>query len=494
MNDKHDFRAEHNRRPDGISEHLADRLVEALGDAPDLVDHTIQLRPSGTARCLYLKTLVDINRIEQELLRFFTEQELPLPEEERFWEQLRGRMPAAPVSEPADFGECVYGLLDGKCAIVLTDLNRALLIDVGLPEHRPINEPQTETTVKGPKEAFTECLQVNLSLVRKRIKSADLRLEELNIGSVTRTTVVVAYMRSLAQPEVVRQFHERLRAIDTDSVLDSAYIEEWIREKRPTPFPTMLSTERPDVVASHVLEGNVVVFVDGSPIVLIGPVTFFQFFSAPDDYYQRPGVSSLLRWLRIFSFMLAIFVPSLYIAVVSYHQALLPTTLLINIASQREGVPFPSYIEATLMLLTFEVLREAGLRMPRVAGQAISIVGALVLGQAAVDAGLVSPAMVIVVSITAIANFVSPNYNFSISQRLLQFAFMALAATMGLFGLLCGALFTIVHLASLKSFGVPYLTPVSPTVLADWKDTLIRVPRPWMKTYPQLNRKRKRIR
>ncbi|WP_373871514.1 spore germination protein [Paenibacillus dendritiformis] len=192
--------------------------------------------------------------------------------------------------------------------------------------------------------------------------------------------------------------------------------------------------------------------------------------------------------------MLAVFVPALYIAVTSYHQGLLPPSLLISISAQREGVPFPSFVEAFMMMTIFEVLREAGLRMPRVAGQAISIVGALVLGEAAVTAGLVSAAMVIVVAITAIAHFVAPFYNFGITQRFLQYFYMILAAVSGGFGILCGVLFTLIHLASLRSFGVPYLAPVAPTFVSDWKDVLLRVPRPWMTTFPRMNKTKRKKR
>lgn len=224
---------------------------------------------------------------------------------------------------------------------------------------------------------------------------------------------------------------------------------------------------------------------DGTPMVLVGPITFFQLFSSTEDHYQRSDIATLSRLLRMFSFLLSIFVPSLYISVVSYHQELLPTLLLISLAAQREEVPFPAFLEAIIMTVTFEILREAGLRMPRIAGQSISIVGALVLGQAAVEAGLISAAMVIVVSLTAISNFVSPNYSFGIAQRIIQFSFMLLAGVMGLFGIMCGVFFLLIHLVSIRSFGVQFLTPAAPLVLSDWKDTFVRVPRYLMNRIPR---------
>jgi len=229
------------------------------------------------------------------------------------------------------------------------------------------------------------------------------------------------------------------------------------------------------------LDGKVAILVDGTPSALVAPVTFFEFFTSPEDYYQRADIATFIRWIRMISFVLAVFVPSMYVAATTFHQELIPTQLLISLSAQREGVPLPSLVEVLVMEVLFEIIREAGLRMPRAVGQALSIVGAIVLGQAAVEAGLISAAIVIVVSITGIANFVVPIYSFGITQRLLRFTFVFLAGFMGLFGILCGLLFMIAHLVSLKTFGVPYLTPVVPTRLPEWKDVLIRVPRPAMK-------------
>jgi spore germination protein KA len=234
------------------------------------------------------------------------------------------------------------------------------------------------------------------------------------------------------------------------------------------------------VVAAQLLDGKVAVLVDGTPGVLLAPMTFFEFFSSPEDYYQRADIATLIRWFRLISFFTAVFVPSLYVAATTFHQELIPTQLLISLSAQREGVPLPAFIEVLLMEVVFEIIREAGLRMPRAIGQALSIVGAIVLGQAAVEAGLISAAIVIVVSITGITNFVVPVYSFGMSQRLLRFSLVLLAGMLGLFGILCGALFVAAHLASLKSFGVPYMSPAAPANRADWKEVLVRVPRPWM--------------
>ncbi|MEK8126582.1 spore germination protein [Paenibacillus filicis] len=473
---------------------FVNQIQRFLHDPPDLVIHPLVMSPDIPCYCVFLETLTDKNKVEDELLPFLIERacfDRTLSAEDMI-RRLQGRTPFSSITSSDDFRQCVDSLLKGVCLVVIDGASQVLWISAAQTSHRNVSEPLTESTVRGPQEGFTEDIASNLSLLRKRIKNIHLHIEQATAGTETDTNISLLYLGNLAPQGVVEELRRRISLIQTDSILDSAYVEEWIQDRTYSPFATLLSTERPDIVASHLLEGRVAVLVDGSPIALVAPITFFQFFIAPEDYYQRADIATLLRWVRILSFMLAIFTPALYVAVVSYQQELLPHSLLISISSQREIVPFPAFIEASIMMVTFEVLREAGLRMPRIAGQAISIVGALVLGQAAVSAGLVSTAMVIVVAITAISNFVVPSYSFGITQRLLQFFYLILAGAMGLFGVLCGVLLTIVHLSSIQSFGVSFMSPVAPTSLADWKDVLVRVPRPWMRTYPQMNGTKKR--
>jgi spore germination protein KA len=472
------------------------QIKRALHDPPDLVIHSLVVSPDIPCYCVFLETSTDKNKIEHELLSFLSEK--ARFDDAHFAEEIIGvlqdRVPFSSITSSDDFSRCLESLLKGTCLVVISGAPKVLWISASQTSHRNVSEPLTESTVRGPQEGFTEDIATNLSLLRKRIKNVHLHIEQMTVGTETNTSMALLFLDHLAPESVIEEMRRRLSLIHTDSILDSSYVEEWIQDRTYSPFATLLSTERPDIVAAHLLEGRVALLVDGGPIALVAPITFFQFFIAPEDYYQRADIATLLRWIRFLSFMLSVFVPALYVAVVSFHQELLPHSLLISIAAQREGVPFPAFVEASIMMVTFEVLREAGLRMPRIAGQAISIVGALVLGQAAVTAGLVSTAMVIVVAITAISNFVVPSYSFGITQRLLQFFYMILAGALGLFGVLCGVLLTIVHLASIKSFGIPFLSPVAPTVLSDWKDILVRVPRPWMDTYPQMNGTKRRRR
>ncbi len=323
-------------------------------------------------------------------------------------------------------------------------------------------------------------------MIRRKIPSSKLRLEQTRIGTLTETNVAIMYINGIANPDIVEEVRRRLKKITIDSILESGYIEEFIQDEPWSIFPTVYNSERPDIVAAELLEGKIAILVDGTPFVLIVPVTITMFFQAADDYYIRSIMSSFLRLLRISTFLVSMLLPSLFVAVTTFHQELLPTTLLISIAAQREGVPFPAFVEALLMEITFEILREAGLRMPRAVGQAVSIVGALVLGTAAVEAGIVSAVMVIIVSMTAIAGFTAPSTDLAIAARIIRFGLLMLSASFGLFGMLFGLMAIVIHIIGIRSFGIPYLKGIAPFNLSDQKDIFARAPWFMMFARPRL--------
>ncbi|WP_379971337.1 spore germination protein [Ectobacillus sp. sgz5001026] len=390
------------------------------------------------------------------------------------------------IKEITDFEALFTSILSGNTIILIDGFREAISASTAGWEDRVVSEPTSQTVVRGPREGFSENIRTNTALVRRKIKDSNLYCEQKQIGRVTKTNIAVMYIKGIVNDKVVQEVHTRLDRIDIDGILESGYIEELIQDEAYTPFPTIFNSERPDVVAACLLEGRVAILVDGTPFVLIVPSLFIQSFQVAEDYYQRADVSSLLRMLRMICFLIALLGPSFYIAVTTYHQEMLPTPLLISLAAQREGVPFPAFVEAVIMEITFEILREAGIRMPRAVGQAVSIVGALVLGQAAVAAGIVSASMVIVVSITAIANFVFPAYNMAISVRMLRFLMMMLAASFGVYGITIGMLALLLHLNSLRSFGVPYMAPFGPFIPDDVKDTIFRFPQGSLLTRPRL--------
>ncbi|WP_180955170.1 spore germination protein [Peribacillus deserti] len=384
-----------------------------------------------------------------------------------------------------DVDKVVNSILQGNTGILFNHTSQVFIASTRLIDKRGLSEPSSQTVIRGPKDSFTEDLRTNTSLVRARITNPKLRIETLNVGEITHTNVELMYLNGIADDSILQELRNRIKKIKIDAILESSYIEEFIQDSKNSIFPTLISTERPDVVVANLLEGRFAIFVYGTPYVLIGPATFIQFFQSPEDYYQNYYMGSFIRILRFVSFFIALYIPGLYVAIMTHHHALIPTTLLITLAGQREGVPFPIVVEALIMELVFEVLREAGVRMPRAVGQTVSIVGALILGQAAVQAGFVSASTVIVVSLTAIANFTMPFFNVAIAARILRFLLLLLGSYIGMYGIMLGTFVILAHLCSLRSFGLPYFDPITPFKLLAQKDVFIRLPLPKQMTRPE---------
>jgi len=406
---------------------------------------------------------------------------------EKLFHLIRSRgLPVADLRELSDFEQLFSTVLSGDTVLLMNGVSKGLTLNSKGWEKRGVAEPTSQTVVRGPKDCFTETLRTNTALIRRRIKDTNLRVDSMKIGTRTQTDVAIMYIHGIVLDEIVNEVKERLSRITIDGILESGQIEEFIQDAKYSPFPTVMNTERPDSVAAALLEGRIALVIDGTPFVLMVPSLFIHFFQSSEDYYHRADISTFIRLLRYLAFFLALLTPSAYIAVTTFHQEMLPSEMLISLAAQREGVPLPAIVEAIMMEITFEILREAGIRMPRAVGSAISIVGALVIGQAAVEAGIVSASMVIVVALTAISSFVSPAFNMSISTRLLRFPLMLLAATFGLFGILLGLIVMVLHLSSIRSFGIPYLAPNAPFNLQDQKDNFVRAPRWLLRTRPHL--------
>ncbi|KEQ27841.1 spore germination protein [Paenibacillus tyrfis] len=473
-----------------------EHIRTTTGNSPDLIIRTIRIGASGTTKAAIIHTdgLTDKEIITRFLESFLLHARNPalfrdLNGAESPWTPLQMledfTLTLSSVAEIDNFNALFDNLLSGNMIILIDGFAKGLSADTKGWEDRGVQEASVQSVVRGPRESFSECLATNTALIRRKIKDPRLWLESRSIGRVTKTKVALMYIKGIANDSTVEEVRSRLDRIDIDGIFESGNIEELIQEKTITPFPTMYNTERPDSVAANLLEGRVAIVVDGTPFVLVVPVVFAQFFQSPEDYYHRSDYG-IIRILRYISLMIALLAPALFISVTTFHQEMLPTTLMTSIATQRERVPFPAAIEAFLMEFTFELLREAGIRMPRAIGPAISIVGALVLGEASVRAGLVSPAMVIVVSITAIASFAFPSFAMSIPIRILRFALMGLSAFFGLFGVFIGLIVLNLHLCSLHSFGVPYMAPFAPYYPSDQKDAIFRFPLSAMRRRPVL--------
>ncbi|MCH5584445.1 spore germination protein [Shimazuella sp. AN120528] len=468
------------------------QITKSLGNSPDIIVRKWIFGKDDVA-IIYTSGLADaklVNQFIMEPLMSLNEnnpsQTMPSENKDLLDGIKKLLLPIGGIRETESFDTLLTAILSGDTVLLCQGYDRCLLLTSKGWEQRAIEEPTTHTVIRGPKEGFTENIATNISLVRRKIKDPNLWLENFQVGCVTKTSVSIMYINGIVKEEVVKEVRERISRIEIDGILESGYIEELIQDKTFTLFPTIYNTERPDVIAAGILEGRIAILIDGTPFVLMVPAIITQFFQTAEDYYQRADISTLLRILRFIALFISLLGPALYIAITTFHQDMLPPQLLISLSSQREGIPFPAFIEALLMEFTFELLREAGTRLPRTVGQAISIVGALVIGQAAIQAGIVSPAMVIVVSITAIASFTVPSYNMAIAFRILRFGMMILAASFGLFGVMAGFIWLIQHLCHLRSFAVPYLSPFAPNIPKDKKDILVRVPWWKMTTRPKI--------
>lgn len=457
-------------------------LREALGQSSDVIirDMKIGSNLNVDAAVIYIDGLVDRELLNRDILQPLMF-DLPLMKDHVKQDHASlinliesSVLTVGQIISTEDIDQVISDVLKGHTAILIEDTPQALLIDAKGWKTRSIEEPKNEVSIRGPKDSFTETLRTNTALLRRKIRDPNLTFEHLQIGERSKTDVLVAYIKGITSDSIIEEIRQRLKRIDTDAILDVGYIEQFIEDNPISLFPTVGISERPDVVAAKILEGRAAILIDGSPMVLTVPFLFLEAFQNPDDYYARPFFATFLRWLRLLGFLLSVNLPAIYVSLTAFHPELYPTQLLVSVAAAKEGIPFPIVVEALLMLILFEILREAGLRMPRPLGQAVSIVGALVIGQAAVSAGLVGAPMVIVVSATAIASFlVVPLADFGALFRLI----MTIAAGfLGLFGILIISLEMLSQLAALRSFGAPYLSPLAPLNMAGLKDTFIRAP------------------
>ncbi|MCV9885377.1 spore germination protein [Metabacillus halosaccharovorans] len=380
--------------------------------------------------------------------------------------------------------ELVQSILQGETIIIIDGVQEAFQIGTRKVEKRAINQPETEQVILGPREGFIETLSTNISLLRYRLQTPDFIVKTLNVGEMTKSKVAICFVRGLAGKELIKEVEDRLSKIDIDGILDVGYIEQFIEDNHMSPFPQVQSTERPDKTVGGILEGRVAIMVDGSPFALLVPVVFNQFYQTAEDYSSRYLMGSFVRIARILALVFSLIFPSIYVSFISFNPELLPTEFAVAVAGGRAGVPFPAVIEVLLIEVAMEVLREATVRLPKQVGGALSIVGVLVIGQAAVEAGIASPITVVVIAMTTIGSFATPAYSAAFALRMLRFPIVILAGVFGLYGVVVGVILIFNHMLSLKSFGVPYMSPVSPFNIEGMKDVVIRGPLWWMPKRP----------
>ncbi|MGO5073636.1 spore germination protein [Clostridium sporogenes] len=398
------------------------------------------------------------------------------------------------LSEQEKLSKAIDLVLSGETLLLIDGIDKAYVIATRLWPVRGVGEPQSETAIKGSRDGFTETIRFNTALVRRRIRDTRLKIEPKKLGVRSKTDVTIMYIEDIVNRDVLNNLYDRLEKIKIDAIFGTGYVEHFIEDNKWSLFPTTKSTERPDVVASALYEGRVAILVDNSPFAIIVPTTLPSLFQSPDDYYQRWMHSSIIRIIRLFSMIISMILPAMYVAVTSYHSAIIPTKLAYFIAASREGVPFPAYMEAIIMELSLALLMESIVRLPKPVGSTIGIVGGLIIGQAAVSAGIVSPIMIIIVSITTITNFTAPSYDVSSSFRIIRFLLIIAASFLGLYGVVLGLIVVLIHLVRLKSFGIPYLSPIVNPSMSDFKDMYIIAPIRFFKKRPDYMKTRDKIR
>lgn len=462
-------------------------LKQVFDQAVDIVFRSFKFSSGHDAAVVYCKALCDTARIDVDILAPLMRVNAPVqptPYTPVTITSIQDKLPVANSQTICTLKEAVDHVLLTKVILFLDGADTALSFDLSDGSQRSVEEPSTESVIRGPREGFTEKLETDISLLRRRLRTPDFKMEVIEIGKYTKSKTMLCYLQGVADPNLVDEARSRLRRIDIDGIIDSGYVEELIEDAPFSPFPQIQDTERPDVVAAALMEGRFAILVDGSPFALIAPVNLWGALQASEDYYERYLIANMIRWLRFAFLVMALTLPATYVAITTFHAEMLPTKLLLSVAASRDVTPFPAVVECLLMEITFEALREAGVRLPKTVGSAISIVGALVIGQAAVEAGIVSAPMVIVVSLTGIASFCIPRFNFAIAIRMLRFPVILMAGFLGVYGIVISIIFILIHLSGLRSFGQPYLKPISPFNRSGMKDTLIRLPRWAMMTRP----------
>lgn len=364
----------------------------------------------------------------------------------------------------------------GGVGIFVDSLDAAFAADVKGWEHRTVEKPTSELNIRGPRESFVEISRINTALLRKILKDEKMIVEDVLVGERSKTPCSIVYIKNIANSKLVDEVRKRLKSIKIAYLRDSAELEQFLEDSTFLPAPQMLLTERPDRVAAYLGEGRVAIIVHGSPFVIVVPITFFNLIHSPEDYYLRYPYSTLLRFIRILGILITLFLPAIYLAITNYHQEMLPTDLLLAIASSREKVPFPTIVSILIMEIAFELIREAGIRIPGPIGPTLSIVGGLILGQAAVSANLVSPILIIIVAVTGIGSFSVPDFSLGYSFRALRFIYILLAGFFGLLGIALGVFIHFLLLINAKSFGVPFLAPFAPKTTGKRTNAILRTP------------------
>ena len=465
-------------------------LEEKFNRVSDFCLKDISLQSGQIVWLAYLRTMVNHTLMSSAIMEPLKK----VTQEFSSVDELMESLHISGAQKEADSEKVFNNILSGFVVAVTGESTEvACLPCVGF-QKRAIQEPPTSTVLKGPREGFGEDLDLNLSLIRRRLKTPDFKNETIVVGKYTNTTIAVCYLESVADEKVVKKVKKQIRAIDIDGIVDSFYVQSILEERKGSLFKQVGNTEKPDIAVAKMLEGRIAIVVEGSPIVLTVPYLLLEDFQSSDDYYTRPVRATFSRVIRMLGIFMAIGLPGLYVAMESFHYALLPLDFLINLQASIKGISFPPLLEILFVIFLFEILNEASIRMPKYLGMALSIVGALVLGETAVQAGIISSPSVIIIAISGITLYTVPDQVNTAS--VLRVIFTIVGGVAGFYGLIMAFLMTIGYLMTFNSYGTPYFAPFAPFVFEDQKDAVIKVPLQNMttrpKSFPNKNRVRQR--
>ena len=458
---------------------MIDRLKRETNQANDIIYKEILINDNKIT-LIYSDVLTsgaDITNYILKNLSYIIEQNLIT--NQNLYNYLFNNLPSHSCTKIEDYEALLSKLFNGYTIVYINDYE-IFAVETKQQLDRGINTVDSELSIRGPKDSFTENFNKNFGLIRKRIKSENLWYDNLLIGKQTKTKVGLIYMNNIAEEKLKSDILRKLKKINIDGIIDSGYLKKYLINKNSI-FPTIITTERPDLVCTALLEGKYVILVDNSPYALIIPCFFIDLFHNPDDYYQKAINTSFIRIIRVIAFLIAIFIPAYYIAITTHNHDSITTDLLLNFLAQRSTVPFPALVEGIIMTISFEILRESDMRMASTMGTAVSILGGLVLGDAAVKAGIISPIMIIVVAISAISGLAFTSIELTSAIRFWRIFLMILAASLGIYGIFIGLILLVTKLASINSFDKPYLAPFSPFIKSEQKDAILKLNKPGIK-------------
>ena len=447
-------------------------IMKSYHNSSDIITRKIKIK-NNEILYVYLESVSSDDKVSDFLMKGinYSKKLLTL----NLFEQLKNTIPNSHLIIETKLEECFTKLASGFTCIFIDGENNYISVETKIQLDRGVTEATSENIIRGPKDSFTENNAINLGLIRKRIKDKNLWFDEMKIGRRTKTKVTISYISDIANLNTVKKVKEKLKKIDIDGIIDSGNINDFLIEDKAL-FPQIRSTERPDMACNSLLEGKIVILVENSPFVLILPITINEFLHSAEDYFQKSSNVNFTRMIRYFSFILTIAIPGLYIALTTFIQEIIPNELLISLAVQRDGVPFPTVLELVIMITTFEILRESDIRLPSSMGAAISIVGALILGEAAVSAGIVSPIVIIVVAITSISGLLFTDIDFVNAIRWWRLIFIIFSSLAGLIGFVIATIIFINKLSSMVYNNVCYLAPFSPLYIESLDDSIIKLP------------------